>query len=157
MRRWRVCRGTSTSCTRATTGHRSRRAKAAGAAAAGVLHGVLGTATAGAARLQSPVRQIRCRRAEPAAGQSRGPGQISARGVIKRHFPPWRKQMDTEMCHGAVLTYARRYTLFALVGIDDLDASDLATPMKPGPASRAEKSKGRAGIGQTGRARIFPQ
>ena len=59
--------------------------------------------------------------------------------------------MDTEMCHGAVLTYARRYTLFALVGIaseDDLDASDLATPMKPGPASRAEKSKGRAGIGQ---------
>jgi hypothetical protein len=53
--------------------------------------------------------------------------------------------MDTEMCHGAVLTYARRYTLFALVGIDDLDASDLATPMKPGPASRAEKSKGRAG------------
>jgi len=65
--------------------------------------------------------------------------------------------MDTEMCHGAVLTYARRYTLFALVGIDDLDASDLATPMKPGPASRAEKSKGRAGIGQTGRARIFPQ
>jgi transposase len=35
--------------------------------------------------------------AEPAAGQSRGPGQISARRVIKRHFPPWRKQMDTEM------------------------------------------------------------
>jgi len=29
--------------------------------------------------------------------QSRGPGQISAHGVIKRHFSPWRKQMDTEM------------------------------------------------------------
>jgi hypothetical protein len=70
------------------------------------------------------------------------------------------RRSAVSFCHGAVLTYARRYTLFTLVGIageDDLDAPDLATSMKPGPASRAEKPKGRAGIGQTGRARIFPQ
>ena len=37
---------------------------------------------------------------------------------------------------GAALTYARRYALFTLVGIageDDLDAPDLATPIKPPP------------------------
>src|SRR5215468_4028751 len=36
---------------------------------------------------------------------------------------------------GAALTYARRYALFALVGIvgeDDLDAPDLGVPLKPG-------------------------
>ena len=39
---------------------------------------------------------------------------------------------------GAALTYARRYALFTLVGIageDDLDASDLATPIKPTPVN----------------------
>src|ERR1700733_12047337 len=38
---------------------------------------------------------------------------------------------------GAALTYARRYALFALVGIageDDLDAPDLTTPTQPTPA-----------------------
>ncbi len=45
---------------------------------------------------------------------------------------------DTEAPHrmGAALTYARRYALFALVGIageDDLDAPDIATPV-PSPA-----------------------
>ena len=39
---------------------------------------------------------------------------------------------------GAALTYARRYALFTLVGIageDDLDAPDLATPIKPTPVN----------------------
>src|SRR5262249_7904149 len=38
---------------------------------------------------------------------------------------------------GAALTYARRYSLFTLVGIageDDLDAPDLGAPSAPGPA-----------------------
>src|ERR1700733_2201935 len=44
---------------------------------------------------------------------------------------------------GAALTYARRYSLFTLVGIageDDLDAPDLATPI--GQPPDPEKSKG---------------
>lgn len=46
---------------------------------------------------------------------------------------------DTEAPHrmGAALTYARRYALFALVGIageDDLDAPDLAAAATPSPA-----------------------
>jgi hypothetical protein len=79
---------------------------------------------------------------------------------VGRDHDPRRSAVSAAFCRGAVLTYAHRYTLFTLVGIageDDLDAPDLATPMKPGPACRAEKLKGRAGIGQTGRARIFPQ
>ena len=46
---------------------------------------------------------------------------------------------------GAALTYARRYVLFALVGIageDDLDAPDLLTPTSPAP--RPDKSQGPA-------------
>ena len=51
---------------------------------------------------------------------------------------------ETETPHwmGAALTYARRYALFTLVGIageDDLDAPDLATPMKQ--ASGSEEFK----------------
>ncbi len=59
---------------------------------------------------------------------------------------------------GAALTYARRYALFALVGIageDDLDAPDLVTPMKPDPASRLEKPKGEGRGRQTAVARLF--
>ena len=49
---------------------------------------------------------------------------------------------------GAALTYARRYALFALVGIageDDLDAPDLVTPTAPNAKTERsdEKSKGR--------------
>jgi ERF superfamily len=62
---------------------------------------------------------------------------------------------DTEAPHrmGAALTYARRYALFALVGIageDDLDAPDLITPTIP--LSNTERStankKGRLNGGQ---------
>jgi hypothetical protein len=48
---------------------------------------------------------------------------------------------------GAALTYARRYALFTLVGIageDDLDASDLATPMQQ--TSGPEKPKGNGSL-----------
>ena len=48
---------------------------------------------------------------------------------------------DTETPHrmGMALTYARRYALFALVGIageDDLDAPDLQTPTAPSPVAQ---------------------
>ena len=60
---------------------------------------------------------------------------------------------DTEAPHrmGAALTYARRYALFALVGIageDDLDAPDAntgspaAAGSQPAPASKAKPGKG---------------
>src|SRR6202051_1142739 len=48
---------------------------------------------------------------------------------------------------GAALTYARRYALFALVGIagdDDVDAPDLQTPTQ---ASEPDKSKNNGGNG----------
>src|SRR6186997_1536353 len=53
---------------------------------------------------------------------------------------------------GAALTYARRYALFALVGIageDDLDAPDLASPaIDPSPKnSPPEKKNGSDGVG----------
>ena len=51
---------------------------------------------------------------------------------------------------GAALTYARRYALFTLVGIageDDLDASDLASPM--GQASAIEKTNNANQNGRT--------
>ena len=47
---------------------------------------------------------------------------------------------------GAALTYARRYTLFTLVGIageDDLDAPDLIAPTTPAPKSETRKTKDR--------------
>jgi hypothetical protein len=47
---------------------------------------------------------------------------------------------------GAALTYARRYALFALVGIageDDLDAPDLVAPTTPAPKTEAGKTKDR--------------
>src|SRR5215470_10322021 len=47
---------------------------------------------------------------------------------------------------GAALTYARRYALFALVGIageDDLDAPDLIAPTTPAPKTEAGKTKDR--------------
>jgi hypothetical protein len=50
---------------------------------------------------------------------------------------------------GAALTYARRYSLFTLVGIageDDLDAPDLSTPTNK--TSGAEKPKGTSGNGR---------
>jgi hypothetical protein len=51
---------------------------------------------------------------------------------------------DTAHRMGAALTYARRYALFALVGIageDDLDAPDLLAP--PGPAAGPPSDAGR--------------
>ena len=48
---------------------------------------------------------------------------------------------------GAALTYARRYALFALVGIageDDLDAPDLATPTSKAPTVEPPKANGHA-------------
>ena len=48
---------------------------------------------------------------------------------------------------GAALTYARRYALFALVGIageDDLDAPDLTTPTSKAPANDMPKANGHA-------------
>ena len=45
---------------------------------------------------------------------------------------------------GAALTYARRYALFALVGIageDDLDAPDLIAPVNPAPSEDAPDDK----------------
>src|SRR5690242_13255455 len=53
---------------------------------------------------------------------------------------------ETERPHrmGAALTYARRYALFALVGIagdDDLDAPDLISP--PRPVIRSERTSNR--------------
>ena len=48
---------------------------------------------------------------------------------------------------GAALTYARRYALFALVGIageDDLDAPDLTTPTSKAPTSDMPKANGHA-------------
>jgi hypothetical protein len=53
---------------------------------------------------------------------------------------------------GAALTYARRYALFALVGIageDDLDAPDLL--VEPSPASEARVEPGRAEPNSRGR------
>jgi ERF superfamily len=53
---------------------------------------------------------------------------------------------------GAALTYARRYALFALVGIageDDLDAPDLL--VEPSPASEAPVEQGRAEPNSRGR------
>jgi ERF superfamily len=51
---------------------------------------------------------------------------------------------------GAALTYARRYALFALVGIvgeDDLDAPDLQAPMGgSGPKPEHPKAKRRRGV-----------
>ena len=47
---------------------------------------------------------------------------------------------------GAALTYARRYTLFTLVGIageDDLDAPDLIAPTTPAPKAETRKTKDR--------------
>src|ERR1700694_2074628 len=51
--------------------------------------------------------------------------------------------MATPHRMGAALTYARRYALFALVGIageDDLDAPDLLT--EPSPAVATDTSRG---------------
>jgi hypothetical protein len=48
---------------------------------------------------------------------------------------------------GAALTYARRYALFALVGIageDDLDAPDLTTPTSETPANEKPRTNGDA-------------
>jgi len=48
---------------------------------------------------------------------------------------------------GTALTYARRYALFALVGIageDDLDASDLSTPTNKAPANEVPRTNGDA-------------
>src|SRR5277367_4674765 len=45
---------------------------------------------------------------------------------------------------GAALTYARRYALFTLVGIageDDLDAPDIATPVRQSPETERPKGK----------------
>ena len=47
---------------------------------------------------------------------------------------------------GAALTYARRYALFALVGIageDDLDAPDLVTPTNPTPQPEKPQPSGK--------------
>ena len=58
---------------------------------------------------------------------------------------------------GMALTYARRYSLFALVGIageDDLDAPDLIAPVNPAPSEDAPDEKvssnGRLNGGQRG-------
>jgi hypothetical protein len=61
---------------------------------------------------------------------------------------------------GAALTYARRYALFALVGIageDDLDAPDLALPtVDPGSqGSPPEKKNGSDGSGTQTPAKVF--
>src|SRR6516225_1736070 len=63
---------------------------------------------------------------------------------------------------GAALTYARRYALFALVGIageDDLDAPDLGAPADPAaelasPAERRKQANGQTAAEQ--QQRIFP-
>ncbi|HEX3939469.1 MAG TPA: ERF family protein, partial [Xanthobacteraceae bacterium] len=54
---------------------------------------------------------------------------------------------DSEQPHrmGAALTYARRYALFALVGIageDDLDAPDLVNPRRPFSSTKPDRSRG---------------
>jgi hypothetical protein len=70
---------------------------------------------------------------------------------------------------GAALTCARRYALFALVGIageDDLDAPDLLSPAPPeakkdGPAGnnkgRLNGSQGQSGFGGHSVELLFPQ
>lgn len=67
---------------------------------------------------------------------------------------------------GAALTYARRYSLFTLVGIageDDIDAPDLNAPMPPASTTAKPKpsSHGRLNGGQTipsrrGSTKVFP-
>ena len=50
---------------------------------------------------------------------------------------------------GAALTYARRYALFALVGIagdDDIDAPDLKAPMPPVSAAAKPRPNGHGGL-----------
>ena len=57
---------------------------------------------------------------------------------------------------GAALTYARRYALFALVGIageDDLDAPDLNAPEPTQPDTKTPPSNG----GSRGARKYWPQ
>ena len=55
-----------------------------------------------------------------------------------------RRETATPHRMGMALTYARRYSLFALVGIageDDLDAPDLIAPVNPAPSEDAPDDK----------------
>jgi ERF superfamily len=62
---------------------------------------------------------------------------------------------------GAALTYARRYALFALVGIageDDLDAPDLQTAVsEDGPKAQQPKANGGGPLSEHGKPATFPQ
>lgn len=68
---------------------------------------------------------------------------------------------DTDVPHrmGAALTYARRYALFALVGIageDDLDApTAIASPSKPGESTPSVGAKGTPSTGILNRAPLL--
>jgi ERF superfamily len=62
---------------------------------------------------------------------------------------------------GAALTYARRYALFALVGIageDDLDAPDLQTAVsESGPKAQQPKANGGGPLSERGQPATFPR
>ena len=60
---------------------------------------------------------------------------------------------------GAALTYARRYALFALVGIageDDLDAPDTLTGLPPPPSHRPHQTERKAAQGLLNRPPVLP-
>ncbi len=70
------------------------------------------------------------------------------------------KEVDAPHRMGAALTYARRYALFALVGIageDDLDAPDVVTgPLGAAEPQRASGAQGKPPRGILNRAPVLP-
>src|SRR5262249_27851092 len=97
---------------------------------------------------QQEIATIQTTRIEPATGQIHLTTLLAhASGEWISSDWPVCAAKDVEAPHrmGAALTYARRYALFALVGIageDDLDAPDaIAGPAEPGGA-HAKPSKG---------------